>query len=69
MTYKDVIEDFNKKCEHYCLSDGYLEGIGNPTRETTEMCGEYQYGMVFVRDDGVELLIERIHELENGLSG
>ncbi len=32
------------------------------------MCGEYQYGIVYVRDDAVELLIDRINELEKCLN-
>lgn len=65
MTYKEVIEEFNKACNRYCLSDEYLKDIDSPTREDCEMCGEYAYGMVFMRDDAVEVLIDRIKELES----
>ena len=64
MTYKDVIKEFKEKCDRYCLSDEYLESIGSTTRKDAVMCGEYQYGIVYVRDDAVELLIDRINELE-----
>ena len=68
MTYKDVINEFRKNCNNYSLSDDYLNSIGNDTRKDAEMCGEYQYGIVYVRDDAVELLIDRINELEKCLS-
>lgn len=64
MTYKDVIKEFKEKCDRYCLSDEYLNSIGNDTRKDAVMCGEYQYGIVYMRDDAVELLIRRINELE-----
>ena len=68
MTYKDVIEDFKNKCNSCCLSDDWLYNQQCQTRETSVMCGEYQYGIVYVRDDAVELLIDRINELEKCLS-
>ena len=67
MTYKDVINEFRKNCNNYSLSDDFLNSIGNDTRKDAVMCGEYQYGIVYVRDDAVELLIDRINELEKCL--
>ena len=67
MTYKDVIEEFRKTCNRYYLSDEYLSGIDSQTRKETPICGEYIYGMVYVRDDAVKLLIDRIKELEREL--
>ena len=64
MTYKDVINEFKKTCDRYCLSDEYLESIGSITRKDAVICGEYEYGMVHMRDDAVKLLIDRINELE-----
>ena len=64
MTYKDVIKEFKEKCDRYCLSDEYLDGIGSITRKDVVMCGEYVYGIVHMRDDAVKLLINRINELE-----
>lgn len=64
MTYKDVINEFKEKCDRYCLSDEYLESIGSITRKDAVICGEYEYGMVHMRDDAVKLLIDRINELE-----
>ena len=64
MIYKDVINEFNEKCDRYCLSDKYLESVGSTTRKDAAVCGEYEYGMVHMRDDAVQLLINRINELE-----
>jgi len=64
MTYKDVIKEFKEKCDRYCLSDEYLESIGSTIRKDAVMCGEYEYGIVRMRDDAVKLLINRINELE-----
>ena len=65
MDYKEVIAEFKKASNRYCLSDAYLAEEGDPTRENHPIAGEYAYGIVFVRDDAVELLIDRINELEN----
>ena len=68
MTYKEVIEEFNKACNRYCLSDEYLEETGRNTsrrQRPNSICGEYEYGMVHMRDDAVEVLIDRIKELES----
>lgn len=64
MTYKDVINEFKEKCNRYCLSDEYLKSIDNTTRKDAVLCGEYEYGMVYLRDDAVKLLIDKINELE-----
>lgn len=67
MTYKDVIKEYEKRSDHICLSDKYLEECNaSYTRETAPLVGEYEYGIAYLRDDAVELLINRIRELENG---
>ena len=60
MTYKDVMNEFKEKCRKICISDEYI----GTTREELPICGEYSYGVIFVRDDAVKLLIDRIKELE-----
>jgi hypothetical protein len=35
------------------------------TRETAPLVGEYAYGIAYLRDDAVDLLIDRIKELEH----
>lgn len=58
MTYKDVIKEYEERSNQICLS--------NECRETAPLVGEYRYGIAYLRDDAVELLIDRIKELENG---
>ena len=66
MTYKDVIKEYEKRSNHICLSNKYLEECdATYTRETAPLVGEYEYGIAYLRDDAVELLIARIKELEN----
>ena len=67
MTYKDVIKEYEERSNYICLSDEYLEKCSAVyTRETAPLVGEYEYGIAYLRDDAVELLIDRIKELENG---
>ena len=67
MTYKDVIKEYEERSNHICLSDEYLETCNGVThtRETAPLVGEYEYGIAYLRDDAVELLIDRIKELEH----
>lgn len=66
MTYKDVIKEYEERCSHICLSDNYLKNYSaSYTRETAPLVGEYEYGIAYLRDDAVELLINRIKELEH----
>ena len=67
MTYKDVIKEYEERRNHIYLSDDYLKDCSTSyTRETAPLVGEYEYGIAYLRDDAVELLINRIKELENG---
>ncbi len=67
MTYKDVIKEYEERSNHIGLSDEYLEDCNATyTRKTAPLVGEYEYGIAYLRDDAVELLIDRIKELENG---
>ena len=68
MTYKDVIKEYEERCNHIYLSDDYLESCSGVTytRKNAPLVGEYEYGIAYLRDDAVELLINRIRELENG---
>ena len=48
------------------LSDDYLASIGKNTRATSirEITGECEYGIIYMRDDAVEILLRYIDELE-----
>ena len=63
---KDVIREFTGDCNCCALSDDYLQEYGYETRAEFPMTIEFGYGIMYLRDDAVELLIERIKELENG---
>lgn len=46
------------------LPDNKIERKGEEPRYEVTMCGEYSYGINYLRDDAVEILINRIKELE-----
>lgn len=54
-----LIEKYNKFYKKYAMDCG-----GWRIEHADNCFGEYEYGVVFVRDDVVNLLIERIRELE-----
>lgn len=66
-TLKDRVENFIKKYNDYCYNHGMY--YNNPESWRVEnadsLFGEWEYGVVYVRDDVVNLLIERIRELES----
>lgn len=62
---KDVIKEFIDDCNRRALSDDYLQECGCETRAEFPMTIEFSYGVMYLRDDAVELLIECIKELEN----
>ena len=67
ITYKDVIKEYEEQKSNICLSEEYLEEHNSEfTRKNLPLVGEYEYGIAYLRDDAVELLIDRIRELENG---
>ncbi len=63
MTYQDVIEEYKKAKGRICLSDEYLD----TPRTDLPIVGEYTYGVAWVRDDAVELLIDHIEELKKNV--
>ena len=63
-TYEDVIKAFDNVSNERALSDEYLRECKCQTREDVEIASELRYGIVYLRDDAVELLIARIKELE-----
>lgn len=48
------------------LTDNYLALLGETTRSDgpTNIAGEFDYGIVYMRDDAVEILLKYIEELE-----
>lgn len=64
MDYKEVIKEFENAEERYELSDEYLADINSPTRGQLSLAGEFAYGVVYLQDNAVNILINRIKELE-----
>ena len=62
--YKEVIKEFQDAKNRWCLSDEYLKDNGCFTREEETIAIEYPYGIVYLQDTAVDVLIERIKELE-----
>lgn len=48
------------------LSDDYLASVDKTTRATDirGIAGEFEYGIIYMRDDAVEILLRYIDELE-----
>lgn len=68
MNYKDVIMVFEEAKKKDYFTDKYLLKKGAHTRDVLPICRECEYGVVRVMDDAVQLLIDRIHELEWGFA-
>ena len=64
MDYLDVIREFDKASCNRGLTDDYLQQNKFNTREDAPLAPECEYGIIYLRDDGVEILIQRIKELE-----
>jgi hypothetical protein len=62
-TLKDRVEKFIEKYNEYCNKHA-LYYKGWRAGHAGNCFGEWEYGVVYVRDDVVNLLIERIRELE-----
>lgn len=60
-----MIEWFENACDARRMSDDSLEREGRETRYGGAIfCGDYSRGIMYLRDDAVDILIERIRELE-----
>lgn len=60
-----MIEWFENACDARRMSDDSLEREGRETRYGGAVfCGDYSRGIMYLRDDAVDILIERIRELE-----
>ncbi|WP_303838880.1 hypothetical protein [Selenomonas ruminantium] len=53
------------------LSDDYLASVDKITRATDirGIAGEFGYGIIYMRDDAVEILLKYIERLEHGEDG
>ena len=62
--YKEIVKVYKQVCKEYQLSDEYLRESKCKTRDTIPIAAEFQYGVVYLQDDAVDVLLERIYELE-----
>lgn len=64
-----VIDLFDRSSNARCLGDDTIEEAGRESRRSGEACiaGDYSYGILYLRDDAVNILVERIRELEKKL--
>lgn len=65
MTADEVINLYQDFRSRKRLSDQYLAENCCETRKDNDgdLVGDYVYGIVFLRDDGVDILIDEIHKL------
>ena len=62
-----VRDEFTNLCKMKELDDDYLEEEGRKTRYETHAAVEVNYGIVYLRDDAVNILLEYIDKLEEQL--
>jgi hypothetical protein len=60
---RDIIEEYKESCKHRKIEDKTLEERGKSTRKDGCIWGEFDYGIVYLRDDAVDTLIKYIEEL------
>lgn len=64
MTYQEVLKIYHGVCKRRQLSDDYLQENKCETRKESPIAAEFPYGIVYLQDDAVDVLINRIKELE-----
>ena len=64
MQYKKALQEFERVCGNRQLSDDYLRDQNCETRKDLPVAIEFEYGVVYLRDDAVDALLARIKELE-----
>lgn len=65
---ENVRKSFDDFYRDRALSDEYLEEIHRETRYETNMVEEQKYGIAYLRDDGVNILLRYIDMLEEEIS-
>lgn len=68
--YELVKTEYDRVCENRRLDNDYLIENGCSIRDGVEgnIAGDYQYGIVYLRDDAVDVLIEYIDNLKKKIS-
>ena len=61
-----VMDAYLNYARNKSLSDDYLEEKDRPTRYSDAVfCGDFSYGISYLRDDAVDILVDYIRILEN----
>ena len=62
----EVIHWFDEKCSRKQMDDLSLAEIGKPMRYDggVPIMGDFSYGIIYLRDDMVDVLVQRIRNLE-----
>jgi len=62
----EVIHWFDDKCSRKQMDDFSLAEIGKPMRYDggVPIIGDFSYGVIYLRDDMVDVFVQRIHNLE-----
>lgn len=64
MDYETILKKYRKACEQRQLSEEYLRENDCEVRSDLPVAIEFSYGVIYLRDDAVDVLIKRIEELE-----
>lgn len=69
MDVKEIVKKYHNTCRRYQLSDEYLQEQKCTTRMEMPTAVEFRYGVVYLQDAAVDVLIKRIEELEGRHDG
>ena len=64
LDFEKVTITFQNKYQSLSLPDKQLKTENKPTRDLLPMVLESNYGVIYLRDDAVQILFDRIKELE-----
>lgn len=67
MDVKEIVRKYHDTCHRYQLSDEYLKVQKCKTRIEMPTAAEFCYGVVYLQDAAVDMLIKRIEGLETEL--
>ena len=67
MDVKEILHKYRDKCRNGQLSDEYLEEHKCKARTDIPIAVEFPYGIVYLQDAAVDVLIKRIEDLETEL--
>ena len=66
-TYEEIVQAYRDAYKRYALNDEYLRENDCKARDSLPIAAEWSYGVVYLQDDAVDVLLTRIAELEKML--